>query len=211
MSEFHKRKGGKFGVRSQCKECVSKLAKERYANDPDYRDAINERYANDPDYREAKKKRNRERWANYPKSKYRESKNKRWRERYATDPEFRLKHILKSHERRAKERSSSDGSATPEAIRIMRNLQYNQCKYCKCIMNDIYPDPACATIDHVVAINNGGAHSIKNIVIACSRCNSSKGDTLVEIWLAQQGYVLEDDARRPILTWQEQIPDAIFA
>lgn len=38
------------------------------------------------------------------------------------------------------------------------------------------------TIDHVVALQNGGFHIPDNLVSACRSCNSSKGVKLVEDW-----------------------------
>lgn len=40
------------------------------------------------------------------------------------------------------------------------------------------------TRDHVIPLNRGGEHNIKNIVPACLQCNSSKGDKTVAEWKA---------------------------
>ena len=37
-------------------------------------------------------------------------------------------------------------------------------------------DPRSATVDHVVPLSRGGAHSLENCQTACLRCNSSKQD-----------------------------------
>ncbi|NJO64035.1 MAG: HNH endonuclease [Richelia sp. RM2_1_2] len=43
-----------------------------------------------------------------------------------------------------------------------------------------------ATIDHVIPVSKGGNRfSKKNIVVACGRCNGSKGDMDVEIFLTR--------------------------
>lgn len=49
------------------------------------------------------------------------------------------------------------------------------CEYCGSEEN--------ITVDHVVPISKGGAHSIENIVPACQPCNSSKGAKPLEEWL----------------------------
>jgi 5-methylcytosine-specific restriction endonuclease McrA len=37
------------------------------------------------------------------------------------------------------------------------------------------PDPRAATIDHVIALSKGGAHSYENTQLAHLRCNLAKG------------------------------------
>ncbi len=38
------------------------------------------------------------------------------------------------------------------------------------------------TLEHIIPVNRGGATTLKNLVYACSRCNSQKGDKLPEEW-----------------------------
>lgn len=45
------------------------------------------------------------------------------------------------------------------------------CKYCGVPLEYFE-----ATLDHVVARSKGGNNSIENLVLACNRCNGSKGD-----------------------------------
>lgn len=42
------------------------------------------------------------------------------------------------------------------------------------------------TLDHIVALANGGAHSEDNLVVACRKCNSSKRIKSLEDWLRMQ-------------------------
>lgn len=42
------------------------------------------------------------------------------------------------------------------------------------------------TLDHIVALNNGGPHCEDNLVVACRRCNASKGTRPLEEWLQTQ-------------------------
>lgn len=57
------------------------------------------------------------------------------------------------------------------------------CFYCRV--------PTAATIEHVEARNNGGSYHAENLVIACPRCNSTKGDRTVEEFLASGGQRLQ--------------------
>ena len=40
----------------------------------------------------------------------------------------------------------------------------------------MWPDPACATLDHIVPLSKGGQHTLDNVQAAHARCNISKGD-----------------------------------
>ena len=52
------------------------------------------------------------------------------------------------------------------------------CAYCKCKTTkwDGQWRPTLRTIDHVIPLASGGDHVMSNVVIACSLCNSIKGD-----------------------------------
>lgn len=58
--------------------------------------------------------------------------------------------------------------------------QNNRCFYCNKVMsmdsNADYKNPLRATIDHKIPRKHGGNNSPQNLVGACSRCNSHKGD-----------------------------------
>jgi hypothetical protein len=69
-------------------------------------------------------------------------------------------------------RKLAPGSFTAEDIRAQREVQGNLCFYCDCEMGDKY------TIDHVLAIANGGTNDPSNIVLACLPCNLKKGTKL---------------------------------
>ena len=44
------------------------------------------------------------------------------------------------------------------------------------------------TIDHIVALDNGGPHCEDNVMAACGHCNPSKGTKPFEEWLQTQPY-----------------------
>lgn len=54
---------------------------------------------------------------------------------------------------------------------------WSTCYWCK----GKYKSKTCS-IDHIVALFNGGSHSIENLCIACLKCNSSKSAQSVESW-----------------------------
>ena len=63
---FYLKAKSKDGLRAHCKICCSSYQKERYQNDPDWRQSVNEsslayqkeRYQNDPDWRQSENERN---------------------------------------------------------------------------------------------------------------------------------------------------------
>jgi 5-methylcytosine-specific restriction endonuclease McrA len=61
----------------------------------------------------------------------------------------------------------------------------NSCQYCGATRH--------LTIDHVVPKSKGGEDSWENLVVACSSCNTKKGDTLLE----QTGMKLRKKPRAP--------------
>lgn len=42
------------------------------------------------------------------------------------------------------------------------------------------------SLDHLIPLSKGGAHSLNNVVIACVSCNCSKNDTNIIRWLRSQ-------------------------
>jgi 5-methylcytosine-specific restriction endonuclease McrA len=39
--------------------------------------------------------------------------------------------------------------------------------------------------DHIIALSDGGAHSLENLCISCSTCNMKKHDKPLSIWNQQ--------------------------
>ncbi|WP_026464796.1 HNH endonuclease [Adhaeribacter aquaticus] len=69
---------------------------------------------------------------------------------------------------------------------IMRRDQY-QCLYCGSTKN--------LTLDHMVPRSKGGGSSWTNLVTACMRCNTKKGDRTPE----EAGLILKQKPKRPSL------------
>ncbi|MCB0340908.1 MAG: HNH endonuclease [Bdellovibrionales bacterium] len=62
------------------------------------------------------------------------------------------------------------------------------CQYCRIRMNEKK-----LTLDHVIPLSKGGAHSWENVVAACSPCNNKKGDKTPQ----QAGFHLMKKPNRP--------------
>lgn len=64
LSEFYAHKRFLFGCLTECKDCVTDIKRNKYANDVEFREKCNERYANNPEFREKAKNRSQERYYN---------------------------------------------------------------------------------------------------------------------------------------------------
>jgi 5-methylcytosine-specific restriction endonuclease McrA len=66
--------------------------------------------------------------------------------------------------------STSDGTLTRKAVVMLLALAHT-CPYCD--------TPLCdenKSLDHIIPLSRGGAHSIENAVVCCATCNISKND-----------------------------------
>jgi 5-methylcytosine-specific restriction endonuclease McrA len=72
----------------------------------------------------------------------------------------------------------------------LRRRDGDRCFYCGVLMffgrlprGEAQASEWYATIDHVVAISNGGSHTWENVVLACAECNRGKGYRSAELWI----------------------------
>lgn len=96
--------------------------------------------------------------------------NRAWR---AANPAARR---LQHQRRRALLSEAAEGSAFTAAdmLREWERQGFTGCSYCPGEFE---------SIDHIVPLNRGGAHELANLTPACTRCNSSKRDSLLSEWL----------------------------
>jgi 5-methylcytosine-specific restriction endonuclease McrA len=96
------------------------------------------------------------------------AQGRRWREN--NREKARELGMLGKMRRRARIKAAPINDFTPAQWREVMAAYGNRCVYCGANGK--------LTIDHVVPIAKGGAHSIGNIVPACFRCNNRKKDRL---------------------------------
>lgn len=99
----------------------------------------------------------------------------------AADPEH---YLIWGVQSRATKRAREMGVAitlTTAEWRWVRVSYGNRCAYCSS------PEPP-LTQDHVLAMSQGGTHTIDNVVPACGPCNSSKGTLPVGLWLERRNF-----------------------
>ncbi len=85
--------------------------------------------------------------------------------------------------------------APPVNRREVLRRDHHACQYCGSTKN--------LTLDHVIPRSKGGKHTWDNVVIACERCNSRKGDRTPQ----QAGMPLRTQPKapmHPVVTFAEQ-------
>ena len=97
--------------------------------------------------------------------------------------EWRRKNPAKAnnaaHRRRAKLMSAPIGNsvAIVDWEQGWRSKRFAVCFWCR-----KRTPISCCHSDHIIAINNGGAHSVENLCISCNNCNCRKGFKTVNDW-----------------------------
>jgi 5-methylcytosine-specific restriction endonuclease McrA len=122
----------------------------------------------------------REAYRDKPWTNPRISKAQSWRIRYWCDPSFRAAQIEKVQRTKVKRRAqidaTDDGTLQGHVI-VALFAAAKTCAYCGRTMRSVEK-----SLDHVVPLHRGGAHSITNVVVACKPCNFSKHTRTVEEW-----------------------------
>ena len=149
LSEFNRKKDGKFGRYSHCKECKSKTDR-KYGKDN--KEKITSRYKH---------------WS----LKNRDIINKASRKYYYKNRE---KHLVLTRNRRARMRNA-EGSFTLKEWEELKDRHNNRCAECgKSEPFNQYRKYL--TIDHIIPLSKNGTNYISNIQPLCFVCNSVKKD-----------------------------------
>jgi len=155
ITDFHKHSSYKDGHRSQCAECCTQKAREKYKISPE------EEKQRTKQYRLEHLEKYKARAVEYNKVYWQENR-----------PLANHHHQL----RRARKLQASTGTVTKEFVTNL--YETTVCHWCKS-----YTEPELRTMDHIVPLAKGGLHDISNLVMACRACNFSKNDSLVADWL----------------------------
>ncbi len=109
------------------------------------------------------------------------SRNKRWRD------SNKARITARDMKRRALKKSASINlRQITEWIANIKQKRFATCYYCgtRTKTDNIH-------FDHIVALANGGAHSIENLCVSCEFCNLSKGSKPVRLWIQSGQQLLE--------------------
>lgn len=89
--------------------------------------------------------------------------------------------LAHAHRTRAK-RAAVFSDVTPEQLRQLWASYRGRCAYC---------DVRATELDHIIPLSKGGDNTAGNLVPACFDCNRSKAGKWLDVWLFEQGCVLE--------------------
>lgn len=179
----------KYGLKSQCKNCVEKYKKK-------YRKENKERvHQYNIDYYQ-KNKEHKE----YRKKYYEEHKQyyKDYKKKYYQTAQGQIVSFNAYNRRKQREEILGNG-ITPDQWLEMMNFFDWKCAYSG---ESVSENDGNRTIDHIVPLVKGGKHEIWNCVPMTRKLNSSKNDKNIEEWYPQQDFYSEDRFNK-INEWRE--------
>jgi 5-methylcytosine-specific restriction endonuclease McrA len=107
-----------------------------------------------------------------------------YRVRYRSDAAFRDKEIARRWAKKAKERTYyDDGTLTSSVLRMLFGAT-SHCTYCMEEMGS-----RDKTLDHMIPLSRGGAHSLLNVTVCCRSCNLAKRAKTPDEWKPESFYV----------------------
>jgi 5-methylcytosine-specific restriction endonuclease McrA len=176
--------------RNECKECFKKAARQRDHNhcliDPEYRKKQNIRYkfnkSKNPElYRKSERdahKRLYENNHNYYLEYYRNYRKAHPEQTHETHKKWRVRNLdwyRCKEQRRKAAKLASPSDFTDYDWQALLYIYDERCAYCRKSNIPLH-------MDHVIPLSRGGTNTTDNIVPACKKCNTSKGDKLLQEW-----------------------------
>ena len=196
---FHRKKDGKYGLHSRCKECSRKYSKQYYETN---RDSMIE-------YQKQWYKGNRNKKLEYQKQWHQDNRDKkleydkRWHEankeqqkQYRQSPQGQVAMFNGSQRRRIKEEQQGTGITKDQWLEMMKFFDW------KCAYSGERLSNKTRSIDHIVPLNSNGDNMIWNCVPMTRSLNSSKNDKDMLEWDREQSFYSEARLAK-IYEWQE--------
>lgn len=202
---FNKDKDKKYGFSYKCKECKNNYDRKRNGSKLENcgRKRTDLSCMTEEEIKEIKRQKCRE-YHNENKEKihkrqkkYREEhkeemneKTRKWRKE---NPEKTINYVNK---RRIKEEQQGKGITKEQWVEMMDFFDW------KCAYSGISLNKDNRSVDHIVALNEGGEHEIWNLVPMCKNYNSSKNTKDMFEWYKQQIF-FDEDRLDKIYQWIE--------
>ena len=187
---FHKKKGGRYGLHTECKSCRKQYHKQWRKNNFDHCKEY------DAQWREN----NREHYREYKKQYYKDNEeyykelSAQWRK---NNPDKRFNY---NNSRRLKEESQGRGITSEQWYKMMEFFEW-KCAYSGEYLGGDNKDKK-RTVDHIIPLDNGGLNEPWNCVPMYRPYNTSKHTRNMEEWYKQQDFFSEERLQK-IYEWQE--------
>lgn len=222
---FNKAKGGKDGLRGECKICQKKYKKQYREQNKETIAKHNKQYREQnkevitkrkKEYYKANKEAileqhkiyreaNKEAKAKHDKEYYEANKEaikervRRYGKQYNQTPQGQIVAFNSRNRRRAKEQKQGSGITKEQWLECMIFFDW-KCAYSgKCLGGS---NNKRRSIDHIIALNNGGVNEVWNLVPMIKSLNSSKQDKDMMTWYTKQDFFSEERLNK-IKDWQE--------
>lgn len=169
---FGKAKLGKYGLKSQCKECHNALGRE-------YKEKHREA---EMIYGRKRRKENRENILKYQKEYRDKNKEKISAHKKEYNKNNTEKGRMYAQQRRARKRNLPN-TLTDEQWNKVKLKFDNKCAYCG---QELFLEQ-----EHFIPISKGGDYTINNIIPSCRKCNRSKFNKSFFEWYPNQEFYSE--------------------
>ena len=177
---FHKQKGGKYGLKANCKECRNTHSREHYEEHIEYYKKYYEE--------------NKEKIAKY----YEENKEKiaKREKEYHNSPKGQVILFNAHNKRRQRIEQQGNGITKDQWLDMMKYFEF------KCAYSGVILNTDTRSVDHIMPLTKDGAHEIWNCVPMDKSLNKSKNDKNIKEWYPQQDFYDEDRLNK-INEWRE--------
>lgn len=183
---FKKRKGGKYGLSSECKVCSNKRYKEWRENNLEYDKERHLEWNN----------KNKKHIKNYDKKRYQENREKILKRRKEYDEKNPEKVFNRHNRRRSRENNQGNGITKEQWREMMEFFDW------RCAYSGISLDKNNRSVDHIMSLNKNGENEIWNCVPMLISYNCSKHNKNMEDWYIEQEF-FDIDRLLKIYEWIE--------
>ena len=187
-ANFNKQKGGKYGLKSQCKKRLGKQYKQWCETNEEKVLERQKQYYKD----------NKEKRIEYQKQYYEANKEKvlEQQKQYKKSPQGKAVNFNSNNKRRHKKEAQGTGITGEQWLEMMQYFDF-RCAYTGERLTD-----KTRTVDHIVPIDAGGDDMVWNMVPMTRSLNSSKWKKDMLEWYKKQPFYSEARLAK-IYEWQE--------